>query len=52
MQPTKINLMSNKFQLPQKKYIYKILHKHLLIKPYKLQLFQTLKPEDMVIQHK
>jgi hypothetical protein len=28
------------------------MHKHLLIKPYKLQLFQTLKPLDMVIKHK
>jgi hypothetical protein len=28
------------------------IHLHLLIKPYKLQLSQTLKQEDMVIQHK
>lgn len=45
--------VSCKFQLSQKKKtIYKILHKYLLIKPYKLQLFQTMKSEDIVIQHK
>ena len=54
MQPTKINLMSELqvSAITKKKTIYKILHKYLLIKPYKLQLFQTMKSEDIVIQHK
>jgi hypothetical protein len=37
---------SRELQLPQTT-VSKILHKRLLMKPYKVQLFQALKPEDL-----
>jgi hypothetical protein len=41
---------SRELQLPQTT-VPKILRKRLLMKPYKLQLFQALKPEDLAVRY-
>jgi hypothetical protein len=41
---------SRELQLPQKT-VSKILRKRLLMKPYKLQLAQALKPEDLAVRY-
>jgi transposase len=41
---------SRQLQLPQKT-IWRVLHKRLVIKPYKLQMVQALTPNDKIVRH-